>query len=102
MLLSDAEGLPNALLEAGFAGRPVIATRTGGIPEVVGDLGGILVALDDPSEIAAAMIRLLHDARCREEMGAAIWRHVSANYSIERMLSAHLEAIEEVYERHTR
>jgi glycosyltransferase involved in cell wall biosynthesis len=102
MLLSDAEGLPNALLEAGYAGRPVIATRTGGIPEVVGEGGGILVALDDPPAVAAAMSRLVHDARSREEMGAAIWRHVSANYSIERMLSAHLEAIEEVYEGHTR
>jgi glycosyltransferase involved in cell wall biosynthesis len=98
VLLSDSEGLPNALLEAAFAGRPVIATRTGGIPEVVGDRGGILVPLDDWQSIATAMQRLTDDAALRAEMAAEAWNHVAATYSLERMLAGHVSALEEAYE----
>jgi glycosyltransferase involved in cell wall biosynthesis len=95
ILLSDSEGFPNALLEAAFAGRPAIATRTGGTPEVVGD-GGILVALDDPGAAAsAAMTDLIDDPQGRERLGRAIWQHVADCYSIERMIQGHLEALEE-------
>jgi glycosyltransferase involved in cell wall biosynthesis len=99
ILLSDSEGLPNALLEAAFAGRPAIATRTGGIPEVVGDRGGLLVPLDDPAQVAAQISALLDDTARREAMGQAIWEHVVGAYSIERMLADHLRAIEEACER---
>jgi glycosyltransferase involved in cell wall biosynthesis len=98
VLLSDSEGMPNALLEAAFAGRPVIATRTGGIPEVVGDRGGLLVPLDDPAQTAAQMAALLEDPSRREAMGKAIWEHVTGTYSIERMVGDHVRAIEEAYQ----
>jgi glycosyltransferase involved in cell wall biosynthesis len=98
ILLSDSEGLPNALLEAAFAGRPVIATDTGGIPEVVGSAGGILVPLDAPEAVATAMCALLENPPRRSAMGRAIWDHVSASYSIEAMLAGHIQAIEEAYE----
>lgn len=94
MLLSDAEGMPNALLEAAFAGRPAIATRVGGTPEVVGS-GGILVPVDDLDAAAAAMMALVDDARRRETMGDAIWRHVVDTYTISRMLQGHIDALEE-------
>lgn len=94
MLLSDSEGMPNALLEAAFAGRPSIATRTGGTPEVVGN-GGVLVSLEDPGETVSAMRALIADAARRERMGEAAWQHVAETYSIRQMVVAHVAAIDE-------
>jgi glycosyltransferase involved in cell wall biosynthesis len=94
MLLSDSEGMPNALLESAFAGRPAIATRTGGSPEVVRD-GGILVELNDPAATAAAMQSLMSDAARRERMAIAAWRHVAAAYSMSAMVEGHVAAIDE-------
>jgi glycosyltransferase involved in cell wall biosynthesis len=98
LLLSDSEGLPNSLLEAGFAGRPALATDVGGTPEVVGQ-GGILVPLDDPAATAAAMTELVSDASRRERLGQAIWRHVADSYSISGMVAAHVDALEETLAR---
>jgi L-malate glycosyltransferase len=98
ILLSDSEGSPNALIEAAFAGRPAIATRTGGNPEVIGD-GGVLVGLDEPDAVTAAMAALVADGDRREALGRAIWQHASEAFSIETMLAGHLDAIEEAYER---
>lgn len=99
LLLSDTEGLPNAVLEAAYAGRPVVATRAGGTPEVVGD-GGILVPLDDPDQTAAAMHSLVVSEPDRRRLGESIWRHVSETFSMTRMVDAHLEAIGRVAPRH--
>jgi glycosyltransferase involved in cell wall biosynthesis len=94
MLLSDSEGMPNALLESAFAGRPAIGTRTGGTPEVVRD-GGILVSLNDPATTVAAMQSLMYDAARRERMAIAAWRHVAAAYSMSAMVEGHVAAIDE-------
>lgn len=60
------EGLPNALLEAMSAGLPVIATRVGGIPEVLTDgETGILVDPKDSGALAGAIERLLRDEKLR-------------------------------------
>ena len=59
LLFSDSEGSPNALIEAAFAGRPVIATAVGGTPETVGDEGAILIGLNDPGDAIRAMTELL-------------------------------------------
>lgn len=55
-LSSFSEGCPNVILEALSCGRPVVATRVGGIPELVDDRCGILVPPDDPAAFAAALI----------------------------------------------
>lgn len=94
MLLSDSEGMPNALLEAAFAGRPSIATAVGGTPEVFGS-GGILVSRENPLETVAAMQALLDDPGRRESMGQSAWRHASAAYTMRKMVDAHVSAIEE-------
>jgi glycosyltransferase involved in cell wall biosynthesis len=53
-------------------GRPVVATRVGDIPAVVGDeVSGLLVAPEDPAALAEAMIRLLTDAELAASMGKA-------------------------------
>jgi glycosyltransferase involved in cell wall biosynthesis len=60
-----------AAAEALASGRPVVATRVGGIPEVVRDGEyGTLVAPEHPSELAAAVLRLAADPERRHRMGA--------------------------------
>jgi spore coat protein SA len=65
------EGLGLVFLEAAAAGLPIIATRMGGIPEVVreGFNGLLLQQPDDPAELAEKIIRLLGDANLRRELG---------------------------------
>ncbi len=69
-LTSDNEGFPNALLEAMAMGRPVVATRVGGTPELVRDgRDGFLTSLD-PDDIARRLLELLGDAELRGRMAA--------------------------------
>lgn len=55
-LPSREEGCPNVVLEALASGKPVVASRTGGIPELVGEHNGILVTPEDPDELARALV----------------------------------------------
>ena len=60
------------IAEAMAAGRPVVATRVGGIPELVADGGnGFLVPPRAPAEIAGRLVQLLGDSELRVRMGAA-------------------------------
>ncbi len=62
VLASYTEGLPNAMLEAMMAGRCVIATRVGGIPEILTDGdNGLLVNPGDPEELARALLTVFNN-----------------------------------------
>jgi glycosyltransferase involved in cell wall biosynthesis len=66
------EGMGRVLVEAMALGRPVVATRVGGIPAVVVDgETGRLVAPDDPAALARAVNELLKDPGLRQRMGEA-------------------------------
>ena len=69
VLASRSEGLPRIILEAMAAGRPVVATRVGGIGELVTDASGRLVPPDDAPALASALSELLGDARQSTTMG---------------------------------
>lgn len=58
-LPSHHEGIPNVILEALSCGLPVVATRVGGIPEVLGPAGGLLVEPRDPDSLAEGIRRAL-------------------------------------------
>jgi glycosyltransferase involved in cell wall biosynthesis len=95
ILMSDAEGSPNALIEAAMAGRPIIGTDVAGIREVVAPAGGVLVPLDDPDASAAAVQRLIETPALRDQLGAGAYAQASERYSMERFVDGHLAVIHE-------
>ncbi|MDO6506845.1 glycosyltransferase [Colwellia sp. 4_MG-2023] len=68
VLPSYREGVPNVLLESFACGTPVIATRVGGIPEVVNNNVGILVDEKNSKQLANAMISALNKDWCSEKI----------------------------------
>lgn len=87
------------LLEAMAAGLPVVASRTGGVPEVVADgETGLLVEPGDPAGLASALSRLAEDRGLRIQMGAR-GRARSAAYSwdaiVPKVVSVYRQALEE-------
>lgn len=81
--VGDREGIPNVVLEAMATRRPVVATRSGGIPEVVRNgITGKLVAPRDPNALADAIASLLNDPERRTVLAQAGHRHVKAAYDI--------------------
>jgi len=89
---NDTEGLGVVLLEAMSYGVPVIASRIGGIPDIVVDgETGLLVPPGDPAALAAALERLAGDAALASQLSAAGQRHVRAEFSWERIVDRWLE-----------
>ena len=81
---SNSEMLPAAVLEAMAAGRPVVATSVGGIPEILENgSSGLLVAPSDAGGMAAAICDLLADPAKRRRMGQAGRQSVVAHNSLE-------------------
>jgi phosphatidyl-myo-inositol dimannoside synthase len=90
----NVDGLPNALLEALSAGRAVIATRAGGIPDVIEDgANGLLVPERDVGALAAALRRLSADQALRERLGAEPRRRAAEQLTWEKAA----EAFEDCY-----
>jgi glycosyltransferase involved in cell wall biosynthesis len=86
VLSSRTEGTPIALFEAMAAGVPAVATRVGGVPDVVGDEEALLVASDDPDGLAAAIDAVrTAPAAARTRAQAASRRLVDA-YGVEPWL----------------
>jgi glycosyltransferase involved in cell wall biosynthesis len=93
---STYEAFGIVAVEAMAYGRPVIASRTGGLVEVVGD-GGMLVPPSDSKALAEAINSMLADKKRRDEFGAKA-RERAAFYSWERvadgMMSCYQKAID--------
>jgi glycosyltransferase involved in cell wall biosynthesis len=95
VMSSITEGLGSVLLEAMACERAVVATRAGGIPEVVEDgATGLLVPPQDEAALAAAIVRLLQDPEARRHFGTAGRARVLGEFSVERMV----ERLARIYE----
>jgi phosphatidylinositol alpha-1,6-mannosyltransferase len=80
------EGFGISLLEAGACGVPVVASRTGGIPEAVRDgESGILVDPDHPDQVAVTLRTLLNDRSLAERLGAGGRNAVERYYNWDRV-----------------
>ncbi len=94
VLSSHEEGMGSVLLDALFLGRPIAATRAGGIPEVVRDgIDGLLAPVRDPDALGAAIARLVNDPSLAGRLGDSA-RERAESFSVERMT----DATERVYD----
>jgi glycosyltransferase involved in cell wall biosynthesis len=97
VLPSLRDGLPNALLEAMACARPVVASKVGGIPEVVRDgVDGVLVAPENPALLAHAVRDLLADPARAAALGAEARRRVRDHFTLERERSTDLAILEQL------
>lgn len=90
VLPSQREGLGVAALEAMAAGRPVVATRVGGLAEaVIHEETGLLVPPEDPAALAESLARSIGDLALRERLGAAGPARITKTYSPPAMVDAY-------------
>jgi glycosyltransferase involved in cell wall biosynthesis len=95
---SRFEAFPYVALEAMACGRPIVASRVGGLAEVIDDgSDGVLVAPESPAALAATITRLLLDAPERRRLGRAARERVATAYTAgtvaARMVERYAEAI---------
>jgi glycosyltransferase involved in cell wall biosynthesis len=90
---SLTEGMPNAVMEAMAAGKPVVASGVGGIPELVLDgETGVLVPAGDPRALAGAIVALLDDPGRAARLGRVGEARVRKQFTIDSVRGA-MEAI---------
>jgi phosphatidylinositol alpha-1,6-mannosyltransferase len=88
----DVEGFGMVLLEAAAMGKPVVATRVGGIPDAVADgLSGILVKTGDYGELSRSVIELLIDDERRLVMGEFAKQRAQTEFSWKAIVARYEE-----------
>jgi glycosyltransferase involved in cell wall biosynthesis len=92
---SRAEGLGIAALEAMAAGRPVVASRVGGLAEAIEhDVTGLLVPPEDAASLGAAIERLARDPAARDRLGLVAAARVRERFSLDAMAAGTLACYE--------
>jgi glycosyltransferase involved in cell wall biosynthesis len=96
VLASRSEGVPHSIAEALARALPVVASDVGGIPELLGDEGGVVVPRGDTEALAAAIAGLARDDRRRTELsGRSLER--ARRFEPERMLDEFCTKLAEAY-----
>lgn len=99
ILLSDNEAVPLAMIEAGLAGLPVIATNVGSMGDVVKDqINGFLVN-PNIDEITSKVIELSENPVLRKNLGKNGKELAGAHFSVEAMVESHQEIYSQVIQR---
>jgi len=94
VLASRTEGLPRSILEALALGLPVVATRVGGIPEIIrDDREGLLIDVDDVSALHQALLRL-QNPELRRRLGQAGRERVKKQFTIEAQAQKFLDGVQ--------
>jgi glycosyltransferase involved in cell wall biosynthesis len=103
VLPSHTEGIPLALLEAMAAGVPVVATRVGGVPEIVRDgQDGLLVPPRDPEAAAVAIRRILCEPTLRKTLSVNGRERVARHFSLGAMTESYFALYRKVTRRESR
>lgn len=93
---SRMEGLPNAVMEAMAAGKPIVATAAGGTPELVQDgRHAVVVQPERPEALAAGILKLVEDRGLGARLGAAARARVEETFSVEALVAR----LDRLYER---
>jgi glycosyltransferase involved in cell wall biosynthesis len=86
---SLSEGLPNIVLEGMALGTPVIATRVGGVPELIIDnVSGIMVPAESPVQLADALVRLVDQPALRQQLANVALDKVREEFSFEGQMTS--------------
>lgn len=86
VLSSRSENLPYAVLEAGIAGLPTIATSVGGVPEIIEPgISGAIVPPDDPDALLSSLILFRDNPRMRDRLGAELRHAVQTKFTKQKM-----------------
>jgi glycosyltransferase involved in cell wall biosynthesis len=84
---SNNEGTPVSAIEAMASGCPVVATRVGGLPDIIKDgKTGYLVPAKQPQSLATAILELIRDPQRARQMGRSAQLSVMENFSLDRLL----------------
>lgn len=90
---SRTEGTPIALLEAAVLRKPILASRVGGIPELIHDeREGLLVQPDHPSELAKALRRLIQDKSLVNRLAENAHQKVAMEFSLDMQVKSTVQA----------
>jgi Glycosyltransferase len=102
-LASETEGLPNVLLEAAAAGRPIVATAAGGTVDIVIDgQTGLLVPVGDHRALVGALRRIVGDRALRERFGHAAKLRAETVFGMDRFVAETATLYEELGKRRAR
>ena len=97
VITSDREGMPNSLLEAMACRLPVIATRIGGVVDVIEDKkNGLLVTSGDVEELKDAILKLLGDERLSKSISQEAYRTIKENYYIDKVADKYISLYKRV------
>lgn len=93
----DSESFGVAIIEAGAAGRPVVVSDAGGLPEVtLQNKTGLIVPREDPQAAADAIEKLVLNPELRRELGLAGRKHVATTYDWPACVNAMINVYEKV------
>lgn len=85
-LFSSREGMPNAVLEAMAAGKPVVATAVGAVPELLANGAGVVVEDATVEALSAALVGFINDPTQRQQIGMRAQERIRDSYSIDAVL----------------
>lgn len=95
--LSEGEGMPHVLAEAGAARLPVVATRDNGAEQQIQDgVSGVFVPGRDPEAVAAALARLVDDPALRRSLGTRLRETVERRFSVDVVIQQWRALLEDV------
>jgi len=97
---SRTEGTPVALLEAAMLSKPIVASRVGGIPELVNDEEqALLFEKGDVDSLSNKILRLANDADAAFQLGARARRHVVSSFALDDQVQATINAYNRALEK---
>jgi polysaccharide biosynthesis protein PelF len=95
--LSEGEGMPHILAEAGAAARPVVATRDNGSgQQLVEGVSGLFVPSRDPAAVAAVLGRLVDDPALGNRLGRELRRTVERRYAVDVVVPQWLDLLDDL------
>jgi glycosyltransferase involved in cell wall biosynthesis len=89
---SRAESFPYIVLEAAAAGKPLIATNVGGIPDMFGPLAGRLIPADDRNALESKLTEAINHSDTTREAAALLRDRVRTNFSLDDMVESGIDA----------